>query len=133
MKKIILYFLVFLMPVVASAHGDFFEVRVIDFTDKGGEEYRLHFIQLSQPYGETHKKDEEIIVHLRFKDSFPEYKHPTKIEYIEAIKLLKEQISNSDRIRFGVIGRGYAKIKGTKNEYQSNALEIDRGVVYSYK
>ena len=90
----------------------------------------MHFIQLSQPYGEAHKTDEELIVHFRHKS-----KHNTLNDssYTKSIEQLKFQIDKSKYINFGIVGSGYKKIPGTKNEYQSNGLEVHKGIVYSYK
>ena len=92
-------------------------------------------VQLSEPYGYQHTKDEDLIIHLRFK--CPLYQcidantQPTLGKFEDAIALLKNQIKTSKTIKFGIVDRGYAQIDGTKNEYQSNDLEIYQGTVYS--
>ena len=124
-----------LVPLSALGDRGIFEARVIDLTESGKDQYVLHMVQLSEPYGYQHTQDQELIIHLRFK--CPLYQctdantQPTLEKFEDAIALLKNQIKSSKIIKFGIVDRGYAQIEGTKNEYQSNDLEIYQGTVYS--
>ena len=127
--------LLMLVPVLAvGAKGDF-DAKIIELRETGNDEYILRMIQLSEPYGYEHKHDTELVIHLRFQ--CPRYECddpatlPTLEEYHQAIELLKNQIAGSTIIKFGIVDRGYAQIAGTKNEYQSNALEVYDGIVCS--
>jgi len=121
-------------PAVLGERGSF-DAQVVSFTEDGNNEFTLRLIQLSQPFGYKHRKDEEIVIHLRFK--CPSYEcpedgdNPTIKKYLSAVEFLKAQIAESKKIKFGVVDRGYAKIDGTKNEYQSNGLDIEEDIVYS--
>lgn len=133
-KYVALLFFLFLPFTVLGERG-YFDLQALELVDKGDNEYKFRFIQLSQPFGYKHKEDKEIVVHLRFK--CPVYEcldddiYPTEKKYLAAIEFLKNQIAASDKIKFGVVDRGYAEIEGTLNEYQSNSLEIHEGVVCS--
>ena len=113
-----------------------FEAQVLEFYDKGYNEYKLRFIQLPQPYEKKHKENKVMSVHLQYKcppnKCAGKYKHPTKQNYINSIELLRKEITASKHIKFRVVGGGYKKIKGTQNEYQSKGLKIHDNVVYSY-
>jgi len=134
--KILLIFILFLaIPETAMGERGSFEVKVIEIKDQGENEFLLHLIQLSEPFGYEHKKDEDVIIHLRFKCPLYECPddgdNPSLKKYLSAIELLKTQVAASSKIKFGIVDRGYARIKGTKNEYQSNGLDIYEGTVYS--
>lgn len=77
--------------------------------------------------------DENLIVKLRYNCSviFCSRYAPTIDQFNEAIKLLKSKIIKGTKIKFGVISSGYEHM--SENIYQSNALEIYKGVVYSYE
>lgn len=124
-----------LVPHIAFGDRDTFEARIVEFRESGQDQYILRMIQLSEPYGYVHKNDRELVIHLRFE--CPLYQcndadtQPTLEEYHQAIEKLKDQMKASKTIKFGIVDRGFAEIEGTKNEYQSNDLEIYQGVVYS--
>lgn len=135
MRRFIAIVVLILFPAVLAGEMGSFDVRILELRDKGNDEYALKLVQLSEPYGYKHKKDREITIHLRFK--CPTYEctdpdtQPTLKEYHQAIDLLKQRLSSKSVTRFGVAGRGFALIEGTKNQYQSNALEIKDGIVCS--
>jgi hypothetical protein len=52
--------------------------------------------------------------------------------YNKAIGLLREQISRSRFIKFGIWSDGFIPIAGKPGEYQSNSLSIEDGVVVSW-
>ena len=124
-----------MFPVLVTAEMGVFEARILALQDEGNDEYSLQLVKLSEPYGYTHKQDEEIIIHLRFKCPLYECTdidtEPTLEEYHQAIDLLRRQQAAAEIIKIGVVDRGFAQIKGTENEYQSNALEVVDGVVCS--
>ena len=124
--------LLFIAPL-ANAGGDYFQVYVNDFRETSTNEYQIDFIQLSQPYGKEHVVDENLIVNLRYNCSviFCSRYAPTIDQYHEAIRLLKSQAIKGTKINFGVISGGYEHM--SDNMYQSNALEVYQGVVYSYE
>ena len=123
------------LPQAAMGERGSFDAKVIELKDQGNNEFTLRLIQLSEPFGYKHKKDQEILIHLRFKCPLYECPddgdNPSLARYLDAIKYLKNQIEASTRIKFGVVDRGYAKIDDTKNEYQSNGLDVYEGTVYS--
>ena len=124
-----------LVPHIALGDRGIFEARVIALKESGKDQYVLRMVQLSEPYGYQHKKDRELVLHLRFE--CPLYQctdaetQPTLGKYQHAIDLLKDQIKSSKTIKFGIVDRGFAQIEGTKDEYQSNDLEVHQGTVYS--
>ena len=134
--KSILVFVLFLgiSPAVMGERGSY-EARLIELKDQGNDEFTLRLVQLSQPFGYQHKKDEEILIHLRFKCPLYECPedgdNPSVQKYLAAIDLLKTQIASAKTVKFGIVDRGYAKIDGTNNEYQSNGLDIQEDTVYS--
>ena len=125
----------FFFPLAVMGERGTFDAKVISLTDDGNNEYTLRLIQLSQPFGYKHKKDTEIVIHLRFQ--CPAYEcpdsgdNPSMKQYLAAVEMLKAQIAVSDRIKFGVVDRGFAMIDGTSNEYQSNGLDVSEDIVYS--
>lgn len=134
--KLLLIFVLFLaVPGTVLGEKGTFEAKVIELKDQGNNQFVLHLIQLSEPFGYKHKKDRDIVIHLRFQ--CPIYQcpdngdNPSLKKYLDAINLLKTEILASKKIKFGVVDRGFAQIKGTKNEYQSNGLDIYKGTVYS--
>ena len=135
MKELLIFVLFMAVSQVVMGERGTFDAKVIALKDQGNNEFTLHFIQLSEPFGYKHKKDEDVLIHLRFK--CPMYEcpadgdNPSLAKYLNAVKLLKTQISASKKIKFGIVDRGYAKIDGTKNEYQSNGLDVYEGTVYS--
>lgn len=135
MKTLLIFVLFLVIPTTVMGERGSFEAKVIELKDQDKNEFLLHFIQLSEPFGYEHKKDADVLVHLRFK--CPLYQcpddgdNPSLKKYLSAIELLKSQIATSNKIKFGIVDRGYALIKGTKNEYQSNGLDIYDGTVYS--
>jgi len=135
MRRNLILAVLMLAPLIASGGRGSFDAKIIDFRETGNDEYVLRMIQLSQPYGYEHKHDTELVIHLRFQ--CPRYECddaeslPTLEEYHQAIELLKNQMTVSDIIKFGIVDRGYARIEGTKDEYQSNALEVYDGIVCS--
>lgn len=135
MKILLILVLFVAIPQVAMGERGTFDAKVVALKDEGNNEFVLQFIQLSEPFGYKHKKDQEILIHLRFKCPLYECPddgdNPSLAKYLEAIKLLKTQIAASNKIKFGVVDRGYAKIDGTKNEYQSNGLDVYEDTVYS--
>lgn len=124
-----------LVPHIALGDRGTFEARILELQQSGKDQYILRMVQLTQPYGYQHKQDRELVIHLRFE--CPLYQctdaqtQPTLDKYQHAIALLKDQIKSSKTIKFGIVDRGFAQIQGTKNEYQSNDLEIYQGTVYS--
>ena len=124
-----------IFPVLVAAEMGVFEARILALQDEGNDEYSLQIVKLSEPYGYTHKQDEEIIIHLRFQCPLYECTdmdtQPTLEEYHQAIDLLRQHQVTEEIIKLGVVDRGFAQIKGTENEYQSNALEVVDGVVCS--
>ena len=124
-----------LVPQIALGERGSFDARVIELKQSGNDEYILRMVQLSEPYGYQHNRDRELVIHLRFE--CPVYEctdaktQPTLEKYHQAIALLKSQINTSKTIKFGIVDRGFAQIEGTKNEYQSNDLEVYQGEVYS--
>ena len=135
MRRLLILVVLSLVPHIATAERGSFDARILEFRETGNDEYILRMMQLSQPYGYEHKRDTELVIHLRFQ--CPRYECndaetlPTLDEYHQSIELLKNQMAGSDIIKFGIIDRGYARIQGTKNEYQSNALEVYDGIVCS--
>ena len=135
MRRFIILVILVLVPHIALGDRGTFEARVIALKESGKDQYVLHMVQLSEPYGYQHTKDKELVIHLRFE--CPLYQcnnadtQPTLGKYQQAITLLKDQIKSSKTIEFGIVDRGFAEIKGTKNEYQSNDLEVYQGTVYS--
>ena len=136
MNKLAFSLIITILPLTAFAGGDDFKAQVIEFSDKGKNQYKLKFIQLSQPFGKKHKGNKEITVHLQYKCPLKKcdgkYNKPTLQTYNSGIKLLRKQIESSKNIKFGVMGRGYKLISGTKNQYESRGLKIHNDVVYSY-
>ena len=128
MKNIYLFFILISLSSYAWSGGYDFEIKYVSFIEKGSQEYKIKFIPLSAPL-KNNIINKEIIIHLRYKT---DEKYVTKKHYIESINLLKNNIKNSKLNRFGRMGWGYKKIKGTLNEYQSNALKVYDGVVYSH-
>lgn len=130
-----IFMILVMFPLAAAGEKGEFDAKIIELTQKGDDEYLLRIVQLSQPYGYEHREDREIVVHLRFQ--CPVYEctdaetQPTLEEFHQAIDLLKAQMEGSETISFGIVDRGFAKIDGTENEYQSNALEIHDGHVCS--
>ena len=134
--KILLIFVVLLAaPLTVMGERGSFDAKVIELKDQGKNEFILHLIQLSEPFGYEHKQDKEILIHLRFKCPLYECPddgdNPSLKKYLSAISLLKKEIAVSKKIKFGIVDRGYAKIDGKKNEYQSNGLDVYNGIVYS--
>ena len=135
MRIIIFLVLLLAFPLTVVGERGTFDAKVLALTEDGNNEFTLRLIQLSEPFGYVHNKDKEILIHLRFK--CPAYEcpddgeNPSMKTYLAAVEFLKSQITSSDRISFGVVDRGYAKIDGTSNEYQSNGLEVYEDVVYS--
>ena len=135
MRRLLILVVLSLVPHIATAERGSFDARILEFRETGNDEYTLKLMQLSQPYGYEHNRDTELVIHLRFQ--CPRYECndaetlPTLDEYHQSIELLKNQMAGSDIIKFGIIDRGYARIQGTKNEYQSNALEVYDGIVCS--
>ncbi|MDH5178049.1 MAG: hypothetical protein OEZ39_16215 [Gammaproteobacteria bacterium] len=136
MKKLALSTILAILPLTTFAGGDYFKAQVIEFSDKGKNQFKLKLNQLSQPFGKKHKGNREIIIHLQYmcplKKCDGEYNKPTLQTYNSGIKLLRNQIEASKYIKFGVMGRGYKLIDGTKNQYESRGLKIHNDVVYSY-
>lgn len=135
MKRLMLFVLLLLVPLIAMGERSAFDAKIIKLTEKGNDEYKLRMIQLSQPFGYKHNQDIELVIHLRFEcpiyECSDEETQPTLKKYHQAIALLKNQLADSKTIKFGVVDRGFAEIEGEKNEYQSNALEIVDGIVCS--
>jgi len=133
MKKITLVISLLVTSCFAYAGGDYFDVKVIDFSRVKENEYRFEFVQLSQPYGKKHKKDERLVVNLRYKCMLVicSKSMPSNIDFEQSIKHLSVIAVKDAIIKFGVVAGGYQKIKG--NEYQSNGLELYEGVAYSYE
>lgn len=135
MKQFLLFVILLLVPQIAIGDRGAFDAEIIELTDKGNDEYKLRIIQLSQPFGYKHKQDKELVIHLRFEcplyECTDEETQPTLKKYHQAIALLKNQLTVSKTIKFGIVDRGYAEIEGEVNEYQSNALEIVDGIVCS--
>ena len=135
MKTLLIFVLLLAIPQTVMGERGSFDAKVIDLEDQGQNEFILHLIQLSEPFGYKHKQDEDILIHLRFKCPLYECPddgdNPSLKKYLAAITLLKKQIAASKKIKFGIVDRGYAKIDGKKNEFQSNGLDIYDGVVYS--
>ena len=134
--KVLLIFALFLaVPETVLGEKGTFEAKIIELKDLGKNEFLLHIVQLSEPFGYVHKQDRDILIHLRFK--CPLYQcpddgnNPSMKKFLAAIELLKSQAGTSKKIRLGVVDRGFAQIEGTKNEYQSNGLDIENGTVYS--
>ena len=124
-----------LAPHIALGERGIFDAKVVEFRESGKDQYILRMVQLSEPYGYVHKKDRELVIHLRFECPLYECKNqdtqPTLEKYQQAIAKLKNEIQTSKTIKFGIVDRGFAQIDGTSNEYQSNDLEIYQGTVYS--
>jgi hypothetical protein len=117
---------------VPAEHGTFV-IQPVELESKGDDEYVFRFIKLSEPFGYKHKGDQEIVVHLRYRcpiyECTGEDELPTKADYIAALEQLKQNMSAKKEVTVMVADRGYAKIEGTKNEYQANALYIYDGLI----
>ena len=135
MKTFLIFVLLLAAPLTVMGERGSFDAKVIELKDLGKNEFILHIVQLSEPFGYVHKQDEDILIHLRFKCPLYECPddedNPSLKKYVSAIALLKKQIAVSRKIKFGIVDRGYAKIDGKKNEYQSNGLDVQDGIVYS--
>lgn len=129
-----IFFLLFLFNFKAFTGGTSYTAEIIDLGFKGNDEFVMKLKQYEKPYNPSEKiKPKVIIIHLRHKS-----KLSTKEKYIESINSLLSQYKKGGQFKFGIMAEGYIQIKGKKNVFQSNGLEIieeysGEKVVYSFK
>ncbi len=120
--------LCFLCPAV-SASVDFYSIEIGSFVEKGNDEFVLNFKPLSNMGSLS--RNEQVSLHIQFnvkcvtrlKQS--ENLIMEKRKYLEAVVELRNQISKSKRITFGIkSGKGFHKIPGKTTEYQCKNLSL---------
>ena len=97
----------FFVSAPAVAGGDAFTGEVLDFQAVGNDEYRIVLRQMTGLYGSDEVPVEPLVIHLRHDDEVMRRAPKDLVsreKYLEAIKLLKQQIAQSKIIQFGVIG-----------------------------
>ena len=128
--------------LLANVHaGGFgFTAEVVSLTEsnKAGE-HKMVLLKHVNPVGSHTKisKPVKMVVHLRYRAGTQSQR--TQAQYDEAITLLKKQLKKGGKFQFGIMGSHGGmtllvgkKMKGKKNEYQSNGLVVHSGVAYSY-
>lgn len=125
---VLLLVLSFLGSTPATAGGDYFKAEVLDFQALGNDEYRIVLRQMTGLYGDDRVPTEPLVIHLRHNESAMRRQLRDSVseeQYLSAIELLKQQISESKVIHFGVMGGGLAPIEGKPGEFQGNSLSIE--------
>ena len=108
----------------AFAGGTCHEMQIVKIAAKGNDEYELQML-LKQHY-RNHDENENITIHLRHTPkkikTYPPHINDKK-GYLLAFNKLMDFYKSGESFCFGTMGGGLVRIDGTKNEYQSNALE----------
>lgn len=118
----------------AAAGGDSFAVEVLDFQAVGNEEYRIVLRQMTGLYGSDEVSAEPLVIYLRHDEDVMHRVSKdmvSRVKYLAAIELLKQQIAQSTTIQFGNIGGMgggsiLPPIDGKPGEFQSNSLSIEQ-------
>jgi len=123
--RVLLLVLSLFASTPAVAGGDYFTAEVLDFQALGNDEYRIVLRQMTPIYASDSMPTEPLVIHLRHDEALMR-DVGSKEEYLAAIELLKQQISQSPVIQFGVMGgSGLTPIEGKPGEFQSNSLSIE--------
>lgn len=122
-----------LLTIAASsafAGGTASNAKILEFMDKGNEEYRLVIIYPIQP-----SSPEQVILHLRHKPDEIGLRRPAQISadaYRKCVAKLRNYFAKRESFLLGEFGSGIVSIPEKRGEYQSNTLIEYGGTCYSF-
>lgn len=122
-----------LLAIAASsvfAGGTASDAKILEFVEKGNEEYRLVIIYPIQP-----ANPEQVILHLRHKPDEIGSSRPAQISadaYRKCIAKLRNHFIKRESFLLGEFGTGIIKTSERQEEYQSNTLTEYGGICYSF-
>jgi len=119
-----------LIAPAVLAGGTATSARILEFEEKGDEEYRLvlvHTVRTPPP--------ETIVLHLRHAPEKVGARRPAQISedaYRQCVAQLRDHFDKRESFTLGQFGNGIQPIPGKEGEYQSNTLVEYGGVCYSF-
>ena len=125
---------------IAFAGGASFEFEILKFSAKAKDQYFVDLKFVNPQDIKYAGLPKQFRLHLRYYPQALSARRPsslTRENYLTSVSQIKDYSKSKQHFFLGFMGCGFKGIKGRKNEYQSNALEIltendGRKVIYSF-